>query len=200
MSRFGNHHDRIRDEFKNKVPWRSGTETSYVKFSTVPRGSLKSKVHVSFLSFTETSFPGEGIYLGDTFVTLGASSLLALLARTIQVRPRAQQLGRLTCFGWECDRPMVNGVISFIIGSPCGLGVCTRAAFAAAFVRALGKISATYTKHDHNSNRLLQSLVDSEAMRFANRTICDPVFFAQEFNRCELNHAHVKGFVKLHRQ
>ena len=66
--------------------------------------------------------------------------------------------------------------------------------------RALGNISATYTKHDNNSNRLRQSLVDSEAMRVANCTIRDIVFLAQEFNRRDFNHAHVRGFVKLHRQ
>ena len=37
-------------------------------------------------------------------------------------------------------------------------------------------------------------------MRFANRTICDLVLLAQEFNRCEFNHAHARGFVKLYWQ
>ena len=35
---------------------------------------------------------------------------------------------------------------------------------------------------------------------FANSTICDIAFLAQDFYRCEFNHAHVRGFVKLYRQ
>ena len=46
----------------------------------------------------------------------------------------------------------------------------------------------------------LQNLVGFDAMRLANRTICDIVLLAQEFNRCEFNHARVKGFAKVYRQ
>ena len=81
----------------------------------------------------------------------------------------------------------------------CGR-VCTSSLCRSLLARALGKISATYTKHGNNSNRLLQSLVDSEAMRFANRTICDIVCLAQEFDRCDFCRAHVRGVVNLHRQ
>ena len=51
MSKFDNDEGRIRDEFKKQVPWLSGTETSYVKFTTAPKGSVKSKMHVSFFEF-----------------------------------------------------------------------------------------------------------------------------------------------------
>ena len=46
ISTFDNDEGRIRDEFKKQVPWLSGTDTSYVKFTTAPKGSLKSKIHV----------------------------------------------------------------------------------------------------------------------------------------------------------
>ena len=95
---------------------------------------------------------------------------------------------------------MVNGVISFIMSALVAWACVHEQPLPQPLARALGKISVTYTKHDNNSNRRLQSLVDSEAMRFANRTICDLVFLAQEFNRCEFNHAHVRGFIKLYRQ
>ena len=46
MSKFDNDEGRIRDELKNQVAWLSGTETSYVKFTTAPKVSVKSKIHV----------------------------------------------------------------------------------------------------------------------------------------------------------
>ena len=116
------------------------------------------------MSFTENAIPGKCMYLNDVFAKLVASSLIALLGKTIQVRPR--QLGRLTCFGWECDGAMVNGVISFIMSALVAWACVHEQPLPQPLARALGKISATYTKHDNNSNRLLQSLVDSEAMRF----------------------------------
>ena len=79
LSKFGNDQDRLRDAFKNKVLWFSGTATSYVKFATVPKGSVKSKIHISVVRFTDRSFPGKGMYLADTFVMFGASSLLVFL-------------------------------------------------------------------------------------------------------------------------
>ena len=95
---------------------------------------------------------------------------------------------------------MVNGVISFIMSAVVAWACVRAQPLPQPLARALGKISATYTKHGHNSNRLLQSLVDSEAMCVAKRTICDGVFLAQEFSRCEFNHARARGFVKLYRQ
>ena len=59
MSKFDNDEVRIRDEFKTPVPWLLGTETSYVNFTTAPKGSVKSKMHVCFLSCVEDSFPGK---------------------------------------------------------------------------------------------------------------------------------------------
>ena len=131
--------------------------------------------------------------MSDVFVMLVALSLIALLGK---YPSQARQLGRLTCFGRACDGAMVNGVISFIMSALVAWACVHEQPLPQPLARALGKISATYTKHDNNSNRFLQSLVDSEAMRFANRTICDLVFRAQEFNRCEFNHAHVRGLVK----
>ena len=96
---------------------------------------------------------------------LVASFIDCTLLKTIQVRPRVQ-FGRLTCFGRECDGAMVNGIISFVMSAIVALGVRARAAFVAAFGACVGKISATRTKHDNTSNRLLQSFVDSEAMLF----------------------------------
>ena len=197
INKFGNEYD-FRTLFRNKVPWLSGTETSYVKFQNTPRGSVKSYIHVSFLSYSAASYPGKGIYLTDAFVMLQASSLLALLGKTIQIRPRVVQV--LSSFGWESDGAVVNGVISFIMSALVAWAAVHEQALPQPLARALGRISATYTKHENNQNRLLQSLVDSEAMRFANRTICDPIFLAQEFARCSFNQSHVKGFVRLYRQ
>ena len=53
MSQIGDDQDRICDEFNKQVPWLSGTETSYVKFTTVPKGSVKSKIHSCFSRFKE---------------------------------------------------------------------------------------------------------------------------------------------------
>ena len=63
MSKFDNDEGRICDEFKKQVPWLSGTETSYVKFTTAPKGSAKSKMHVSFLSFAENYFPSKHVLI-----------------------------------------------------------------------------------------------------------------------------------------
>ena len=67
---------------------------------------------------------------------------------------------------------MVNGVISFIMSALVAWACVREQPLPQPLARELGMLSATYTKHDNHSSRLPQSLVDSEAMRFANRTIC----------------------------
>ena len=82
------------------------------------------------------------------------------LGNAIQVRPRVR-LGRLTCFGSECDGAMVNGVISFIMSAIVAWACVHEQPSPQHLAHALGQISATYTMHDNNSNRFLQSLLDS---------------------------------------
>ena len=65
---------------------------------------------------------------------------------------------------------MVNGVISFIMSALVAWACLHEQPLPQPMARALGKISATYTKHDKEINRLLQSLVDSEAIHFCNLT------------------------------
>ena len=79
--------------------------------------------------------------------------------------------------------PWLNGVISFIMSALVAWACVHEQDLPQPLAHALGWISATYTKHANKSNRLLQSLVDYEAMRVANRTICAVVFLAQEFNK-----------------
>ena len=60
---------------------------------------------------------------------------------------------------------MVNGATSFIRSALVARSCVHEQPLPQLLARALGQISATYTKHDNKSTRLLQSLVDSEAMR-----------------------------------
>ena len=62
---------------------------------------------------------------------------------------------------------MVNGVISLIMSALVAWACVHEQPLPQPLARALGRISATHTKHDNNSNRLLQRLVDSEAIRVA---------------------------------
>ena len=59
---------------------------------------------------------------------------------------------------------MVNGVVSFIMSALVAWACVHEQPLPQHLARAVGKISATHTQHDNNSNRVLQSLVDSEAM------------------------------------
>ena len=111
--KFNNDLTRMRDAMKMHVPWQHGTETTYVKFMSVPKNSVRAKMHVSFLSFSGKYFPGNGIYLSDCFVLLGSSSLTTLVGKTIEVRPKPSC--NLNQFGWECDGAVINGVTAFIM-------------------------------------------------------------------------------------
>ena len=64
--------------------------------------------------------------------------------------------------------------------------------------RALGAIQAQY-KHSNVEQRLLSSLVESQAQRFANRSMSGPFFLAAELQRASYVSQHVRGFVKLYR-
>ena len=66
--------------------------------------------------------------------------------------------------------------------------------------QALANITAVYEKHAAGEARLLQNLVDSQVMLFANSSITDPICLAHGFHRSSCTATHVKGFVKLYRQ
>ena len=188
-----------RNAMKNGIPWLHGTETSYVKFMSTPVNSSKGKVHASFLAFHEQAYPAKGIYLSDAIMLVSsAESLEDLLAQQVEVRPIAGR--KPNEFGWESDGALVNGVRCFIISAvACWACLHQGSKLPLPLAQALGSIRVYFRKHEDAQKRLLQNLVDSQAQRFANRTILDPVFLSQEFSRASFNHTHVKGFVKLYR-
>ena len=64
----------------------------------------------------------------------------------------------------------------------------------------LSSIPVHYEKTTDARGRLLNNLVASEAARFANRTVSDPVFLCEELQRSNFNPTMVVPFVKLYRQ
>jgi len=188
--------EQIRDAMKAAIPW---TNLGYVNFMGPPQKSRKGCIHVSFLSYNAEGFPGAGMYLADSIVLLESTKMSSLLSKTVEVRPRSTGQ-QLFCFGWEADGAIVNGAYIFVFTSLAAYALCHRKRIPQPMAQALGQTSTTYKTNLNNEQRLLSNLVESQAQKFANRPIHDPLFLANELGRCAFAPAQVKGFVKLYRQ
>ncbi len=155
---------------------------------------------MSMLSFDESAFPGNGVYLADAITVLEGTPWSTLFSKTISILPRSSSAGTgLHCFGWEPDGAVINGVYSFIASAMVCCAGMEGMTLPTLLKRRLAAIGASFTMYESDSARLVSNLVETQAQRFANRTSNDPIFLAMEFQRCSFNHAHVKGFVKMYR-
>lgn len=115
------------------------------------------------------------------------------MGKAIEGRPKLLNL--LNQIGWECEGAVINRIILFIMVALASWA-CLREEYSPQpLARDLGKITAQRSTHSFVSARLLQGLVDSEALSFANRSICDPVFQAREFRRFSFTYTSVCVFV-----
>ena len=121
-----------------------------------------------------------------------------LLSKVLEIRPKSGQT--LNTFGWECDGAVINGIYSFIFTSLVAYAIINGvSSMPQPMARALGAIQTQYKKHSNAEQRLLSSLVESQAQRFANRSMNDPFFLAAELQRAAYVAQHVRAFVKLYR-
>ena len=179
---------------KEVVPMKEG---GYVNFHGIPKTSKNGCVHPSFLSLENSAYPGNGIYLTDVKLLLANTSIDVLLSQTVHLRPRGVETYK---FGWEADGPVVNGAHAFLRASIAWYACLVGRPLPQPLAQQLSSIPAHYERMPDARNRLLNNLVASEAARFANRTISDPVFLSEELERSNFNPAMVSPFVKLYRQ
>ena len=184
----------LSEAFKQYVPWGVGA----INFHTVPSSSRKGKLHISMLSFHESSYAANGLYLGDAKMLLSSQGFMGLKARVIHVRPRTGQ--KQTVFGWEPDGAMINSTYSFIYSSIIIYHLKHAISVMQPLAHFLQNIPVIYNKCANNEQRIIQSLVDSAAQRYANRTVQCPVFLAQELKRGMIEPKHIRAVVKLYRQ
>ena len=188
--------DKIRELMMLKVPWSA---QKYFAFQSVPKVAKKGSVHVCFLDYEPVSYHGEGIYLQDAIMLMKSMKLSTLMAKTIELRPKAG--ARPAAFGWQPDGAFINSSLCFVMTSLVSYSVLHPASeIPQSLARALGHISVFYKKHDNLQARLLNNLVESAAQRFASRPAHDPFFLAKEFERYAFDSSHVKAIVRLYRQ
>ena len=138
------------------------------------------------------------MYLEDALTLLESTAMPTLLSKVLEIRPKSGQT--LTTFGWESDGAVINGAYSFVFTALVAYAVINgMSAMPQPMARALGAIQAQYKIHSNVEQRLLSSLVESQAQRFANRSMSDPFFLAAELQRASYVSQHVRGFVKLYR-
>jgi len=186
--------DEAMTQLTNLLPWKKG---AYVKFHSTPKVSTKGLLHVGFLALNSNAYPGSGIYLADSLTLASTTAIGVLLSKVLSVRPRS--IGNWK-FGWEADGAVVNGAHIFLRVSLAWFAVCHQKALPQPLACHLSSIPVHYEKVSNAQTRVLNNLVASQAARFANRSICDPVFLSEELERCNFNSNMVKPFVKLYRQ
>ena len=191
--KYGNLEDAVV-ALKEFAPMKDG---GYVNFHGIPKTSKNGCVHPCFLSLENNAYPGNGIYLTDVKLLLATTSIDVLLSQTVHLRPRGVGTHK---FGWEADGPVVNGAHAFLRASIAWYACLAGRPLPQPLAQQLSSIPAHYEKMPDARSRLLNNLVASEAARFANRTISDPVFLSEELERSNFNPAMVSPFVKLYRQ
>ena len=164
-----------------RIPWK--TQNGYVTFLRPPTNNCKGQMHVSMLSYDESSFAGQGVYLEDALLLL--DNWHSWSDSVICVRPK----GVGVCnepFGWVCDGAIINATRGF--------AMIAVAFFAAASGRwhgevpseveeVLSNIKAKYIKFSNAQSRVVAGLVDSAINSKTNRSIEDPIFLAYELQR-----------------
>ena len=98
----------IKKQIVARIPWK--TQNGYVSFLRTPTNNCKGQIHVSMLSYDESSFAGQGVYLEDALLVLGNWELWS--DSVICVRPKGVGIAHDT-FGWVCDGAIINATRGF---------------------------------------------------------------------------------------
>ena len=127
------------------------------------------------LAIAPESYPANGMFLSDSLLILSTKSLSHLFSQTLCVRPRSSHAHSLATFGWEADGPIANGALAACLSFLELFAIMNDCDMPESIKEALGSVSVAYKRHSTDQERLLSNLVDSQAQRFANRTICEPL-------------------------
>jgi len=140
------------------------------------------------LSYHESSFAGNGLYLEDSIILLDNWRQWA--DHVLNVRPVGVGVSH-DCFGWVCDGAIVNATRGFaMIAVAVFLATGQwQHAVPAEIVDFLSNIKVRYIKYTDSQSRLVAGLVDSAINNKTNRSIEDPIFLAHELRRLSLGTA-----------
>ena len=185
----------LRDDFKRLIPWNC---SGYLNFQSAPKTGKQGQVHASFLAFDQEAYPGNGMYVQDSIVLLGSTSLSSLMAKTIELRLVSG--AKPATFGWMADGAVINGSLCFMFSALVMYAVLHNEILPQPLARALSCIKALYKNHSNTQQRICSSLIESQAQRYANRSAYDVFYLAAEFNRNCCDHNMARAVVKLYRQ
>ena len=185
----------LRDDFKRLIPWDC---SGYLNFQSAPKTGKQGQAHASFWAFDLEAYPGNGMYVQDSIVLLGSTSLSSLMAKTIELRLVSG--AKPATFGWMADGAVTNGSLCCMFSALVMYAVLHNEILPQPLARALSCIKALYKNHSNTQQRICSSLLESQAQRYANRSAYDVFYLAAEFNRncCDQNMA--RAVVKLYRQ
>jgi hypothetical protein len=122
------------------------------------------------LSYHESSFAGNGLYLEDSIILLDNWRQWA--DHVLNVRPVGVGVSH-DCFGWVCDGAVVNATRGFaMIAVAVFLAIGQwQHAVPAEIVDFLSNIKVRYIKYTDSQSRLVAGLVDSAINNKTNRSI-----------------------------
>ena len=213
--------DETRAAVQIQVPWIS--EVGLLTFQRQPRGSAKGKMHITQLSFAESGYPGQGVYLGDAILILEQRGLQDLSNTTITVRPCAAGAD-LSRWGWMPDGSIANGSKAFALSALALFSVAGRwqhdqfcrgdpekptpwpadlkwsGLVPEKVCKALQEVSAQFVKHDNLQARVLSNLIETAVNSKTNRSIEDPIFLSGEMLRNSMKDYNVKTVMNLYKQ
>ena len=86
----------VLSRFRALVPWKG-----YVNFQQVPKSSKKGTLHICMLSYEESAYAANGMFVSDAQVLLSGGGFAGLDQKTLHIKPRPG--AKLSEFGWEAD-------------------------------------------------------------------------------------------------